>query len=199
VIRRYERAAPGELAHIDVKKLGPVPDGGGWRVHGSDSDAHRHRDRHAPPGWDYMHAAVDDHSRLAYAEVHPDERGTTAAAFLTRAHAWLAAHGVTIQRILSDNAKAYRTSRVIRATCAELGVAQRFIRPARPQTNCEVERFNRTLAGEWPTPSPTWQTTPAPQLWTTGCTPTMSLTPFTGQLGCGVSGHHQVRDTGLRM
>lgn len=150
VIRRYERATPGELVHIDVKKLGRVPDGGGWRVHGRHSDAHRHRGRrHAPPGWDYVHAAVDDHSRLAYAEVLPDERGATAAAFLTRAHAWFAAHGVTMQRVLSDNAKAYRISGVFRAACVDLGVAQRFIRPARPQTNGKVERFNRTLAEEW--------------------------------------------------
>lgn len=149
VIRRYERATPGELVHIDVKKLGRVPDGGGWRVHGRDSDAHRHRDRRPPPGWDYVHAAVDDHSRLAYAEVHPDERGVTCAAFLARAHAWFAAHGVTVQRVLSDNAKAYRTSHAFHAACADLGVAQRFIRPARPQTNGKVERFNRTLAEEW--------------------------------------------------
>jgi transposase InsO family protein len=149
VIRRYERATPGELVHIDVKKLGRIPDGGGWRVHGRDSDAHRHRDRHTPPGWDYIHAAVDDHSRLAYTEVHPDERGDTCAAFLSRAHAWFAGHGITVQRILSDNAKAYRTSRVFTTTAAQLGVAQRFIRTRRPQTNGKVERFNRTLLEEW--------------------------------------------------
>jgi transposase InsO family protein len=157
---RYERATPGELVHLDVKKLGRIPDGGGWRIHGRDSAQHRNRDRHAPPGWDYVHAAVDDHSRLAYAEVHPNERGDTCAAFLARAHAWFAAHDVVVQRVLTDNAKAYRTSRVFRDTAAQLGVAQRFIRPRRPQTNGKVERFNRTLLEEWAYAQP-YQSNPA--------------------------------------
>jgi transposase InsO family protein len=151
VIRRYERARPGELLHIDVKKLGRLRPGGGHRVHGRDSTQHRLRDRttQARPGYDFVHAAVDDHSRLAYVEIHPDERGPTCAGFLRRAVAWFARHGVTIERVLTDNARNYLTAVVFRQTAAELGVAQRFTRRYRPQTNGKVERFNRTLLEEW--------------------------------------------------
>jgi transposase InsO family protein len=150
---RYERAHPGELVHIDVKKLGRLRDGGGHRVYGRDSYQHRSRDqqraRRGRIGYDYVHAAVDDHSRLAYAEVLSDERGPTCAGFLRRAGAFFAAHNIAIQRVLTDNAFAYRHSRQFHAAVAELGAVQRFCRPYRPQTNGKVERFNRTLLAEW--------------------------------------------------
>jgi transposase InsO family protein len=151
IIRRYERDQPGELLHIDVKKLGRLRPGGGHRVHGRDSVQHRTRDRkaHARPGYDYLHAAVDDHSRLAYVEILPDERGATCAGFLRRAAAWYATHGIRIQRVLSDNAPSYRLSRDFAQAMAELGAGHRFTRPYRPQTNGKVERFNRTMLDEW--------------------------------------------------
>jgi len=105
-VRRYERERPGELVHVDVKKLGKIPDGGGWRVTGK-AAGHRNRSatapgRHPKIGYDYLHTALDDHCRLAYTEILPDEKKETAAAFLTRAHAWYAARGITIERIISD-------------------------------------------------------------------------------------------------
>jgi transposase InsO family protein len=142
--RRYEHPCAGDLLHVDVKKLGRVPDGGGWRIHGR-SEAVRGRGN----GCDYVHVAIDDHTRLAYAEVLPDEKTTTCAGFLTRAAAWLAAHGVTIARVLTDNAKSYRTGRAWVTACTQLGIARRFIKPGRPWTNCKAERFNRTLQTEW--------------------------------------------------
>lgn len=154
-IRRYERAAPGELVHLDVKKLGRLRPGGGHRVHGRDSAQHRTRDRspHARPGYDYLHdylhAAVDDHSRLADVEILPDERGTTCAGFLRRAGVWFAGHGITIRQVMTDNARNYRIARDFKQAVAELGASQCFTRPYRPQSNGKVERFNRTLTHEW--------------------------------------------------
>jgi transposase InsO family protein len=142
--RRYERARPGELVHVDVKKIGRIPDGGGWRVHGR-SEAVRGRGI----GYDYVHAAVDDHTRLAYAEILPDEKGATAAGFLHRAGAWFAGHKISIERVLTDNAFAYRKSAAFAQAVADLGAVQRFIRPHCPWTNGKVERFNRTLQTEW--------------------------------------------------
>ncbi len=144
---RYEHEHPGDMVHIDVKKLGRIPDGGGWRVHGREANT---RNRKNPIGFDYVHAAVDDHSRLAYAEIHPDEKGATAAGFLTRAAAYFTSHGVTrIERVISDNAFAYRHSTAFKDAVAALGAKQKFIKPHCPWQNGKVERFNRTLATEW--------------------------------------------------
>jgi transposase InsO family protein len=142
---RYEHPYPGSLVHIDVKKLGRIPEGGGWKAHGR---GERPRDRRGL-GYDYVHTAIDDHSRLAYAEIHDDEKGTTAAGFLTRAAAFYAAHGIQIERVISDNAFAYRNSRDFHRAAFDLGIVQKFIRPHCPWTNGKVERLNRTLAAEW--------------------------------------------------
>lgn len=145
VIRRYERERPGELVHIDVKKLGRIPDGGGHKVHG--------REAGRPirgMGFDYLHSAVDDHSRLAYTEIHGDEKVATCAAFLTRAAAFFADLGITrIERVLTDNAWAYRKGLAWKRALSDIGAAGKLTRPYRPQTNGKVERFNRTLADEW--------------------------------------------------
>ena len=144
---RYERDRPGELVHMDVKKLGRIPDGGGWRVHGR-AATRTAKHKQGPVGHDYVHSLVDDHSRLAYSEVLPDERGTTCAGFLTRAAAYFANHGIpTIERLMTDNAWAYRYS--LAHVCAQLGIRQKFIRPHCPWQNGKVERLNRTLVTEW--------------------------------------------------
>ncbi|MCT1459289.1 IS481 family transposase [Aestuariimicrobium sp. p3-SID1156] len=147
--RRYERQRPGELIHIDVKKIGKIPDGGGWRLHGraATSAAKNKRER---IGYDYVHAAVDDCSRLAYVEIHDDEKGTTCAGFLTRAAAFFASQGITrIERIITDNAFAYRNSRDFKAAVKAMDAKQKFIKPHCPWQNGKVERLNRTLALEW--------------------------------------------------
>jgi transposase InsO family protein len=144
---RYERDRPGELTHMDVKKIGRIPDGGGWRAHGRAAGSTSRR-RHTLVGFDYVHSLVDDHSRLAYSEVLPDEKGATCAAFLARAAAYFAAHGIPrIERLMTDNAWAYRYS--LRDVCADLGIKQVFIKPHCPWQNGKVERLNRTLATEW--------------------------------------------------
>jgi transposase InsO family protein len=145
---RYERAAPGDLVHVDVKKLGRIPDGGGWRTRGrlaANQDGAKGRRL----GFDYVHAVVDDHSRLAYAEVHADEKGATAAGVLLRAAEFFAAHGIAIQEVISDNAFAYRHSSDFKNAIAVLGARQLFIKPHCPWQNGKVERLNRTLQAEW--------------------------------------------------
>jgi transposase InsO family protein len=140
-VRRYERAAPGQLVHLDVKKLGRIGRIG-HRIHGN------RRLRARGVGWEFLHVAIDDHSRVAYAELLPDEQGATAAGFLTRAAAWFAIRGVSIERVLTDNGSCYRSLRFA-TTALDLGIGQRFTRPYRPQTNGKAERFIRTLLAEW--------------------------------------------------
>jgi transposase InsO family protein len=151
---RYERSRPGELVHIDVKKLGRIEGGAGkrWRDGKrqhynrtfTDKDGHRR----TTVGYEYVHIAVDDYSRLAYAEVLADERAATAAAFLARAVAFYQRHGITVERVLTDNGSAYRG--VIHAlACKALGIRHLHTRPYRPQTNGKAERFIRTLLNGW--------------------------------------------------
>lgn len=147
--RRYEREHPGELIHLDVKKIGKIPDGGGWRSRGRAATS-TERNKRAKIGYDYVHAAVDDHTRLAYIEIHDDEKGPTCAGFLTRAAAFFADHGITrIERVITDNAFAYRNSSDFIAAVAALDAKQKFIKPHCPWQNGKVERLNRTLATEW--------------------------------------------------
>jgi transposase InsO family protein len=138
-------ATPGELVHMDVKKLGRIPDGGGHRVHGR--ALARPIKKSTTPGYAYLHHVVDDHSRLAYSEILTDERQETVVAFWTRAQAWFTDRGITVQRVLTDNGSAYRS----KLFAAALGgsVTHKRTRPYRPQTNGKVERFNRTLLEEW--------------------------------------------------
>ena len=146
---RYERDRPGELVHMDVKKIGKIPAGGGWRAHGRKMGRTGAQKR-ARIGYDYVHSLVDDHSRLAYSEILPDEKGATCAAFLRRAAAYFAEHGITrIERVLTDNHFSYRRSLDVAAVIDELGATHKFIRPHCPWQNGKVERFNRTLAVEW--------------------------------------------------
>ncbi|MEX5718632.1 IS481 family transposase [Geodermatophilus maliterrae] len=144
---RYERSRPGELVHMDVKKLARIPAGGGWRAHGRAATVD-HRHKSVPTGFDYVHSLIDDHSRLAYAEILTDEKGVTCAGFLARTAAYFAGHGITrIERVMTDNAWAYRWS--LREVITALGARQKFIRPHCPWQNGEVERLNRTLVTEW--------------------------------------------------
>jgi transposase InsO family protein len=155
-IRRYERSRPGELVHVDIKKLGNIPDGGGARVVGHQlAFQHRRatatsRGRNWKPviGWGFVHTAIDDHSRLAYSEVLLDEKAVTAAAFWLRANAWFRSRGIAVERVLTDNGAPY-VSFDWRDVMAATGVTHKRIRPYRPQTNGKVERFNRTLLAEW--------------------------------------------------
>jgi transposase InsO family protein len=147
--QRYERDRPGELVHVDVKKLGKIRPGGGWRIHGRGSAQDKANHKGQRVGYDYVHVAVDDRSRLAFVEVLPDEKGATCAEFLTRAGAFFATFGIAIERVMSDNAFAYRKSTAFRDAVAALGAEQRFIKPHCPWTNGKAERFNQTLAFEW--------------------------------------------------
>lgn len=141
---RYEHKHPGAMIHVDVKKLGKIPPGGGWRLHGR-SEAVRARGN----GYDYVHTAIDDHTRLAYSEVLPDEKDSTCAAFLHHALAWFAAHGIRVRRVLTDNALVYRHGTDWGWVCTAWQLKRRFIKPGCPWTNGKAERFNRTLLNEW--------------------------------------------------
>jgi transposase InsO family protein len=144
---RYERSRPGELVHMDVKKIGRIPEGGGWRARGREARS-ASRDHKSKVGFDYVHSLIDDHSRLAYSEVLPDEKGPTCAAFLHRAAGYFAAFGIDrIERVMTDNAWAYKYS--LREVITALGARQVFIRPHCPWQNGKVERLNRTLQTEW--------------------------------------------------
>jgi len=156
-IRRYEHDTPGALLHVDVKKVGNIPDGGGWRYVGRQQGRKNRaatpgkpRNAHGNPkiGTAYIHTVIDDHSRVAYAEIHDDETAATAITVLRNAIAWYAARGVKTIRVLSDNGSCYR-SHAWRDTCAELGITHKRTRPYRPQTNGKIERFHRTLNQEW--------------------------------------------------
>jgi transposase InsO family protein len=157
VIRRYEHDRPGSLVHVDVKKLGNIPDGGGWRFVGR-QQGKRHRAatpgkpknayRDPTMGTAFVHTVLDDHSRVAYSEIHDDERKETAVAVLRRATASFTARGVRVERVLSDNGSCYK-SRLWKQTCTELGITVKKTRPYRPQTNGKIERFHRTLADGW--------------------------------------------------
>jgi len=142
---RYVRERPGELLHLDVKKLGRIPDGGGHRVRGRLTGTPRSRGA----GYDYLHVAIDDMSRVAYVGVFADERGTTCARSLLDAAAFFAGHGVRIERVLTDNARNYTVSRAFSAAIADIGARHKRTRPFRPQTNGKAERFNKTLLAEW--------------------------------------------------
>ena len=146
-IRRYERKRPGELVHVDVKKLGKIPPGGGHKALGR-VEARKRNKKRPRIGFAYVHSAVDDHSRLAYSEVLADETGLTSAAFWRRAEAFFRAHGIVVERVMTDNALAYKGVPFNEAL-AETGIRHRYCRPYRPQTNGKVERFNRTLLEEW--------------------------------------------------
>ena len=152
---RYERSRPGELVHIDVKKLGRIRDGAGKRFNDVPRRTHNHQRRRDAAGndrrtvgWEYVHVAIDDHSRLAYAEVLLDEKASTAAGFLKRAAAYYQRHGITVERVLTDNGACYRG--VIHAVaCRQLRIKHLRTRPYRPQTNGKAERFIRTLINSW--------------------------------------------------
>jgi transposase InsO family protein len=142
---RYEHPNPGDLVHVDVKKLGRIPDGGGWRTLGK-AAGRKNQKKSSPTGYSFLHSAIDDHSRVVYSEILTDEKGATAAGFWERANAFYRSLGVTVMRVLSDNGACYRSG----AFDAALGEAtHKFTRPYRPQTNGKIERFHRTLAFEW--------------------------------------------------
>ncbi len=152
-IVRYEHTRPGELIHVDIKKLGRIPDGGGHKVHGRaqgtrNNSAHRGPDGKKGLGYAYLHHAQDDHSRLVYSEILTDETKETAAAFMGRALEHFAARGITVQRVLTDNGSCYR-SNVFNRLLTDADIKHKYTRPYRPQTNGKVERFNRILLEEW--------------------------------------------------
>ncbi len=144
--RRYECDRPGELIHVDVKKLAAIPDGGGWRIRGRGYPGEHTVARRV--GYRYLHSAVDDRTRLVYSEIHTDEKAVTAAGFWTRAAAWFHARGIDPERVLTDNGPCYRSGLWHRA-CAATGTRVSKTRPYRPQTNGKVERFHRNLLEEW--------------------------------------------------
>ena len=145
---RYERERPGELVHMDVKKIGRIPDGGGWRALGRET-ANQTTRTNRRVGYDYVHSVVDDHSRLAYSEILANEKADTTTEFFARAVSFFAGHGIAIERVITDNAFNYRRSHALHELLATGGIKHKFIRPHCPWQNGKVERFNRTLASEW--------------------------------------------------
>ena len=150
---RYERERPGELIHTDIKKLGRIVGGAGKRITGgkqryTGSFTDKAGRRQGKAGWDFVHIAIDDATRLAYAEVLSDEKGPTAAGFLRRAIAFFKRYGITVERVLTDNGSAY-ISTVHAVACRALGIRHLRTRPRRPQTNGKAERFIRTLQNGW--------------------------------------------------
>jgi transposase len=145
VIRRYERERTGELVHVDIKKLGKIPDGGGWKAVGRQVGK-QHNGNRGRIGYGFIHSAVDDHSRLAYSEILGDERKETASDFWLRAEAWFGEFGIEVEEVLTDNGACYR-SNLFDHTLGD--IKHRRTRPYRPQTNGKVERFNRTMLEEW--------------------------------------------------
>jgi len=145
---RYERQRPGELVHMDVKKIGRIPDGGGWRAHGRKMGRSWAR-RNTKIGYDYVHSVVDDHSRFAYSEILDDEKATTTAEFFDRALADFAEHGITIDTVMTDNAWNYTHSIALRELLDATDINHITIKPHCPWQNGKVERFNRTLQTEW--------------------------------------------------
>src|SRR3954469_20359898 len=152
--QRYERERPGELIHVDVKKLGRIQGGAGKRVrdglrqHYNPTFTDRDGKRRRTVGWDYVHIAIDDCTRLAYAEVLPDEKASTAIGFLGRAIAFYRRHGITVERLLTDNGSPYRAA-IHALACKALGIRHLRTQPRRPQTNGKAERFIRTMLGGW--------------------------------------------------
>ncbi|HEY0519032.1 MAG TPA: IS481 family transposase [Ilumatobacteraceae bacterium] len=143
-VHRYEFDQPGGLIHVDVKKIGAIPDGGGWRIHGRGKAP---TGTHSGAGYRYLHSAIDDRTRLVYSETHDDETADTACAFWERAHAWFAAHGIDVERVLTDNGTCYKRKWAL--ACAATGTTVKKTRPYRPQTNGKIERFHRILLEEW--------------------------------------------------
>lgn len=169
VIRRYQRERPGELVHVDIKKLANIPDGGGHRVLGRPAG----RKTKSGVGYQYIHTAVDDHPRPAYSEIHADEKKETATAFWSRAHAYYASVGITVERVLTDNGSCCK-SHTWRDALAAAGITHKRTRPYRPQTNGKVERLNRTLLDEWAYARPYRSAQERRKAFPSGCTPTIA-------------------------
>ena len=146
-IRRYQMDRPGELVHVDVKKLARIPAGGGWRMRGRALAGHP--EGQGSRGYDYIHSAVDDNTRIAFSQIRPDETGESCAEFLLATAKAFAEIGITIERVMTDEAKSYTLSRVFKAACAHHRIRHVTTGPFRPWINGKVERFNRTLAEEW--------------------------------------------------
>ena len=145
MVASVRRGRPGELVHVDVKKLGKIPDGGGWKLRGRGQGLHRT----TRIGFDYLHVAIDDHSRMAFVRALPDEKGPTCGQFVADTVAFFAELGITVERVMTDNAMNYVRSRAFASALVQLGIRHHRIPPYRPRANGKVERFNRTMAEEW--------------------------------------------------